>query len=107
MQGGVPHGRHSQQPHCAAVHEDGDVTWRRNKMPSSQRRHDIIEPPPKIQCMDLNSTRDAGIAEEMHWGSVNPDIDEDVIVNEATGEHHENEGDGDLNLCGNLQQNKA
>ena len=113
MQGGVPHGRHSQQPHGAAVHEDGDVTWTSNKMPSSLRRHDVNEPPPKIQCMDLNSTHDAGIAEEMHAGAefdtdfVNPDIDEDVVVNDATGEHHENKGDGGVNLCGNLQQNKA
>ena len=82
-------------------------------MPSSLRRHEVNEPPPKIQCMDLNSTRDAGIAEEMHAGAdfdtdfVNSDIDEDVVVNEVTGEHHKSERDGDVNLCGNVQQNKT
>ena len=113
MQGGVPHGRPSQQPHGADVHEDGDIMWRSNKMPSSLRCQEVNEPPPKIQCMDLNSARDAGIAEEMHAGAdfdtdfVNSDIDVDVVVNEATGEHHENKRDGDVNLCGNLQQCKA
>ena len=39
MQGGVPHGRSSQQEH--RVHEDSDVKWRSNKMPSSLRRHEV------------------------------------------------------------------
>ena len=49
MQGGVPHGRPSQQPHSAAVHEDGDVMGNSNKTPSSLCCHEVNEPPPKIQ----------------------------------------------------------
>jgi len=43
MQGGVPQGKSSQQQDC--VNDDGDVTWRSNKAPSSLRRHEVNEPP--------------------------------------------------------------
>jgi hypothetical protein len=39
QQGGVPQGKSSQQQHC--VNDDGDVTWRSNKAPSSLHRTTI------------------------------------------------------------------
>jgi hypothetical protein len=109
MQGGVPHGRSGQQQH--RVHEEGDVTWRSNKMPLSLLRHEINEPPPNIPCMELNSANGAGNREqpladaEFDTDFVNSDMDEDVVFNEVTGEHQVKETDGDGNLCGNLQNN--
>ena len=101
MQGGVPHGRSNQQQH--GVHEDGDVTWRSNKMPSSLCCLEINEPPPNVPCMGLDSAHDAGNREthagiEFDTDFVNSDMDEDVVFNEVTGEQTEKGTDGDANL---------
>ena len=59
--------------------------------------------------MNLNSAHDAGNREQIVAGAefdtdiVNSDMDEDVVCNEATGDHHENGRYG----CGNLQQNNT
>jgi hypothetical protein len=111
MQGGVPYGRSSDQHHC--VHEDGDVMWRSNKMPSSLCRHEVNEPPPKIPCIDLNSAHNgAGISEasradaDFDTDFVNSDMDEDVVVNEASGEDQVKETYAAANLSRNLEDNK-